>query len=341
LKVICTPTAKSNPYQFILADVLKTFGVKFEFQFAFPSIRQLLKRRKQVRILHLHWISNFYRGRRPYLRLLKFASQILTAKILGYRIIWTAHNIMPHQRTHTVIDMAGRILITRVADAIISHCDYAKTQIANRYRRKKRVYVIAHGSYIGMYDNLATRREARKKLHIDENTFVFLCFGKLLAYKRVDYLIETFIRLGDERAILLIAGQGTEKEIQRLNEIRNGDDRIRLDIGFIPDNEVQYYFNAADVLVTPFSEILTSGSILLSLSFGLPVIAPDQGCLTELIGSNKGILYPRDDPQGLLNAMQSIQRSNRKKMAQAAYSCAETLDWQKIGRATFDLYSEL
>lgn len=341
IKVLFTPKARSNPYLQILSRALKRLGIDVEHQFTLPAFSQLLKRSRQVRILHLHWISDFYRGKRPWLRIVKFAALLLAARILSHKIVWTAHNILPHRRTHPAIDLAGRFLITLLADAVIVHCEYAKLQITKNYRRKRGVYVIAHGSYIGMYKNQSTRLQARKFLDIEKQSFVYLFLGKLLDYKRVDYLIDTFIRMDDENSRLLIAGQCPEDEQRRLKKFCMGGGRMRMDFGFIPDDKVQFYFKAADVLVTPFSEVLTSGSVILGLSFGLPIIAPQRGCLPELINSRAGILFSDKDPEGLLHAMQSIQTMDLEKMGQAAYNCAETLDWAQIARLTFDLYSKL
>ena len=56
---------------------------------------------------------------------------------------------------------------------------------------------------------------------------------------------------------------------------------------FVPDGEVQHYLLAADAVVLPFKEILTSGSAMLALSFGRPVVAP-HGWVTLLISSESG-----------------------------------------------------
>ena len=66
-------------------------------------------------------------------------------------------------------------------------------------------------------------------------------------------------------------------------------------LGFVPDDELQVYLRAADVVATPFLEILTSGSVLLAMSFERAVIAPRRGCVAETVGDDGGILYDADD----------------------------------------------
>jgi glycosyltransferase involved in cell wall biosynthesis len=331
----------TNPYQVILARFLKPLNVDVCFQQYMPRIGQLLVERKQNTILHLHWISDFYRGRHPWLRIIKFSFLLLSTRILGLKIVWTAHNIMPHRRTYPFLDIIGRFLITRLANAIIVHCEYAKMQLENKFRRKNRIYVIPHGSYIGMYSDDITRKQARTSLDVDKECFVYLSFGKMLAYKRIDYLVRSFIRMNDKNSRLFIAGQCPWDEQKRLKKICAGHAGIKLEFGFIPEEKVQIYFNAADVLVTPFSEILTSGSVILGLSFGLPIIAPAKGCLVDLIDSGTGILFDTNERNGLLNAMLSIQKKNIEDMGVRAYKLAETMSWLKIAHVTFDLYANL
>ena len=51
-----------------------------------------------------------------------------------------------------------------------------------------------------------------------------------------------------------------------------------LALRYIPDAELQVWLRAADVVVLPFRDILTSGSAILALSFGRAVVAPALGC---------------------------------------------------------------
>ena len=341
LKVLFAPKAVSNPYQYILAKSLKRFGIDVEIRTNLPSLFHLLRHRRQIRIIHLHWLSGFYNNRLYYLRFIKFSLKILIARFLGHKIVWTVHNISPHQSINSFVDFVSRYLMILFAHAIIVHCDYAKLYLSKHFQRKRRVFLIPHGNYIGIYENSITRSQARNFFKIDNSKFVYLCFGKLLPYKRVDYLIETFVSMDDKDSILLIAGQCTDHEKRRLTQICRNNNQIRLDYGFIPEDKAQFYFKAANVLVIPFSEILTSGSVILGLSFGLPIIAPNQGCLTEMIDSRKGILYLNKDPHGLLHAMQSIRKMNLEEMGYAACNYAKTLDWHKIGCATSSVYSQI
>jgi len=74
---------------------------------------------------------------------------------------------------------------------------------------------------------------------------------------------------------------------------------------FIDDAELQFFIRAADAVVLPFRDVLTSGSAILALSFGRPVVAPRIGNLVEIVNEEMGILYAVEDQNGLVNGMRS------------------------------------
>ena len=97
-------------------------------------------------------------------------------------------------------------------------------------------------------------------------------------------------------ARLLIAGRPRGgASTTRLAAAAAADRRIRLPLRFVPDDELQVWLRAADVVVLPFRDILTSGSAILALSFGRPVVAPALGCLPETVPT-AGVLYDPDAP---------------------------------------------
>ena len=88
----------------------------------------------------------------------------------------------------------------------------------------------------------------------------------------------------------------------------------------------------------PFSAILTSGSAITALGFGLPVVLPRLGCLPELVDGRCGLLYDPADPQGLEKALVEIRARDLEAMGQAAREKARELDWDKIAGQVAKLY---
>jgi glycosyltransferase involved in cell wall biosynthesis len=103
--------------------------------------------------------------------------------------------------------------------------------------------------------------------------------------------------------------------------------------------ELQYFLNASDVAVLPFAEILTSGSAITALSFGLPVILPSIGCLPELVDENCGLLFDPFDPSALEIAMRRVRDVDTRTARIAALQRAKSLDWNDIAVRFASVYN--
>ena len=82
-------------------------------------------------------------------------------------------------------------------------------------------------------------------------------------------------------------------------------------------------------MVLPFSDVLTSGSAILALSLGRPVIAPALGCLPELISDRFGLNFDADSPEGLRDAMIDI-RLRQYSSEEIKRSMMKNYDWLEI-----------
>ena len=341
MKVLFLPADK-NPYQNLLAESLAPFGIIVTYNSGLiQSLYWLIKNRKQLEIIHFHWPHRLYRAKKKWLTPIQFPLFIISlcfARLFGYSIIWTMHNIYPHKKS-PLIDFMGQFFLVLISNAIIVHCSHARNEISRLFLRKNDVFVIPHGNYIIEYLCKKPEGEARHDLGIGNDQFVFLFFGNIHPYKNVEKLIEEFIRLKRNDCFLLIAGQCRDHKLKsNIIQLAHGHENIRLVLEYIPDDLVYQYFQAADVLVAPFQNILTSGSVILGLSFGKPIIAPALGCLPELINSEIGLLYEPDNREGLFEAMVKIQEINTRLMGEKAYELAKSLDWEDIGKKTKEVY---
>ena len=90
--------------------------------------------------------------------------------------------------------------------------------------------------------------------------------------------------------------------------------------------------------VLPFAAVLTSGSAITALSFGLPVVLPRLGCLPELIDERMGLLYDPEDERGLEKALVQIRTLDLEAAGRAALERARELDWKGIAARIARLY---
>ncbi|MEO1390975.1 MAG: glycosyltransferase, partial [Cyanobacteria bacterium J06634_6] len=188
-----------------------------------------------------------------------------------------------------------------------------------------------------------SRAEARKALNIAESDFVFLFLGLIRSYKGVPELLAAFEKLDNPNARLVIAGKVHEEDIELedlLHQKASADQSIQFIPGFVPDEDIQIYMNAADTVVFPYRDILTSGAVLLAMSFGQSCVAPRIGCISETLDSDGAFLY---DPQLDSGLLEAIQKSIRKRhelprMGKHNMRLAEGYSWERVANMTQTIY---
>jgi beta-1,4-mannosyltransferase len=308
--------------------------------------RWLLQNRGVASILHFHYVQQFYAYERTQARLrwvLRFGSNLLFARMLGYRTVFTLHNLTPtYPLVPAWVDYLGHWFAARFTNSVIVHCHAAAKALTKRFGRHRGIYVVSHPNYIGVYPGTVDRDGARAQLGLLPDQTVFLFFGGLRPNKGIDHLINSFRQLPGEHLILLIAGQPwpPESYIEDLRQLASADSRIRCINRFIPDDEVAVYMAAADSVILPFARILTSSSVILAMSFARPVVAPAMGCLPELITKNNGLLYDPNDPDGLKKALFQIRDADLHALGRCARETVQPLTVKRFGAETLSAYTK-
>jgi glycosyltransferase involved in cell wall biosynthesis len=351
-RAILFPSFQWNPYQRLLAAALTEAGVEatavHEWSRRAPVLGTWLAQGRPE-VVHLHWIHDFLGGSAgtPTARNVRwFGWQLRLLKAAGVRLVWTVHNLKGHESAgDDANDAAAHRAIIERADAIILHCEYARDALVSMYdpsqAARGRMHVLDHGSYVRQYDVDADRAAARAALGLGEAGTVFAFVGSIRGYKNVGELLEAFGRvdtLGPD-ARLLICGKPLPKKIGRqLEQLAALDPRIVLRLDRLSEAELSQVLRAADAAVLPFRDILTSGSAILALSHGRPVIAPAMGCLPGTLPPDATVLYDPDAESALADALRAAAASDLAAMGRRARAWAETLEWGPIARRTAALY---
>lgn len=350
MKVLFLPDgSRSNPYQYELAEDLKRHGVNVILSNGIGSLPILgtIRMYGKPDVLHLHWPHGFVVAKthiKSFLKAMRFLAELTLVRVMGVRIVWTVHNLLQHEREHPQLELFFNRIFVYLCDQLIVHCDAAGKELMKCYRLpsrfKNKINVIPHGNYIRSYPNQTSRDEARRRFGLTIDHVVFLFLGQIRSYKGVPDLIDAFLKLDHPDARLLIAGKAANESVKaQIRKLCERDSRIQAFLEFVPDEDVQLYMNAADVVVLPYKDILTSGAAILAMSFGRPVIAPRLGCVAELIEEGKGgFLYAPEDETGLLHTMRKAIGANLAKMGKYNLKKASKLDWDKIARMTLGVY---
>jgi glycosyltransferase involved in cell wall biosynthesis len=340
-----------NPYGGSLVEALQPHGYTFELLnyvdepstgVAGFSARWAWLNRNRVQAVHLHWLAGFVSADTTlgaWRRLFGLAVALILARVLGYRIIWTLHNMLPHERPHRGVDVVGRYLMAALASAIICHCRYAAKEFSRRFYRRRGLHVIPHGNFRSAYPSSITREDARAGLSIPSNAFVYLSFGNIRGYKGHDDMVDAFCELPGEHLRLVIAGSRHTSYTGPMGPGNEIDKRIVWIEDKIPIDDLQRYFNAADVAVFPYRDALTSGALITSLGFGRPVIATRVGCIPEVLEtSDAGHMVPPADIAALRRAMAEAQGWDIAARSRSAHAVADQLGWEPIAELTMRAY---
>ena len=316
--------------------------------FLLPFISPVLRVRG-AKVIHIHWI---YRFRLIWAKgsisgkLVEywFKFWICSLKWSGLKIIWTAHNILPHTPIF-IDDFETRKFLVRNSDSIVALSDVAKAEIESKFHPNQ-IVVIPEGPV--PHPTTYSKKEFRDKLEVSSDSVLLVSLGNLSSYKGITELLHASLNIESKIAIR-IAGwceQREEAELNRLCEVaRSSGADVQITFGKLSKNKYGGYLAAADYYVAPFRAITNSASINAALASGIPVVVPDLPSL-QWVPKDAALLYSPESGSttGLEAAINSVvyfsdEEMNRMKAAAITFASANT--WASIGEKHISLYKEL
>lgn len=249
-------------------------------------------------VFHILWNNKFEAFDRTLL--------LLYYRLFGRRLVLTVHNVNAGKRDAR--DGGWNRLTLKIQYRLVHHLfvhtELMKRQLVADYQvPESRVSVIPFGLNETVPLTNLTRFAARTRLGIRAESRVLLFFGNIAPYKGVEYLVQCMPEVVREfpDVLLVIAGRPKGQEAywnrvaRQIEELDIGG-RVIQRIEYIPDEETEVYFKAADALVLPYTEVFQSGVLVLGYSFGLRAISSDVGSLKEDVmeGVTGYICMPRD-----------------------------------------------
>lgn len=295
---------RANPYQGMLFAGL---GNVDAYPMAVADVIEHLENRSVAAvpgILNIHWttpILQYADGPfRAAIELDRFSAALHKFRTAGGRLIWTLHNVLPHEARHVWAETQLAQLLADRADVIHALSEITARQASEVLRLDpRRVVVIEHSSYVGRYPDWVSRDAARRHLGLAPTDKVLVALGGIRPYKGLGRLLDVFHELAEEdpSLYLLVAGKpAATQETAGLKRRCEQSPRVISEFSHVPDDQLQVWFGAADLAVLPYSRILNSGVFWLAQTFGLPIVGPRTGALLDLADEPHVRLFnPRDD----------------------------------------------
>lgn len=328
------PHFTTNPFQALLYSRAREHGLA---PVAIDTEEQLaeliaLQQAGIETVLHLHWLhlvlAEAESPEDAERRSGEFIEILEAHRRAGGRLVWTVHNILPHDTRFEAEEARLSEAVARRSDVVHVLTSRTADLVAPYYELPRdRLLHVPHPSYVGAYEEHVTRLDARHALGIMPDEFVFAVVGAIKPYKGLTGLLDAWQSVVVDRPMrLLIAGAPAEEPgVEALVARAVLDPTVLVDARTIPAPEMQLYLRAADVAVLPYLRALNSGALALALTFGLPVIVPDGGGLAEAVDERFARTVRTDDPAALREAIQDAPSWVTPAAGRAARARAEEL----------------
>ena len=246
---------------------------------------------------------------------------MLYYKLLGKRLVFTAHNVDKSKRDgkRSFLNRFSLRWQYRLSDHIFVHTEKMKTELVTEFGvAKQKVSVIPFGINNTVPNTSLSTADAKHQLGISKDEKTLLFFGNIAPYKGLEYLVAAFTELSKEcfNYRLIIAGsvkncQTYWRAVEQSIVLSGVGERIIRKIEYVPDEDTEIYFKAADVLVLPYTYIFQSGVLFLGYSFGLPAIASNTGSMQEdVIQDKTGFIHEAQNAAALAEAIRVYFRSD-------------------------------
>jgi D-inositol-3-phosphate glycosyltransferase len=300
-------------------------------------------------IFHIQWENSIALFDRTLLN--------LYYKLLGKKLVFTAHNVYREARDSTATPLRWFSLkvMYHLVDRIIVHTPKMKEELCSLFHvSPEKVIIIPHGINNRVQKKGITQEDARQKLGIVPTAHVVLFFGQIDEYKGIETLIDAAALLvqKDPSIILIVAGKPKRQSdyvLKLKRQVRKSlpEKNVMLRLQFIPDHEVETYFSASDCVVLPYKRIFQSGVLFLAYRFGVPIIATDVGSFAEdVVDRVTGFICKPNDAEDMAAQVRKYfdstlfhQREETRafiiELSEKKYS------WTNIGRQTYEVYSDL
>ena len=257
-------------------------------------------------------------------------------------IICLADNIIPHE--HRPGDRVFTNYFMQRIDGLIAMSQSVLND-ALSFRKELTQGFCPHP----IFDNYGEKLPfelAKQKLKLDQDSRYLLFFGFIRDYKGLDLLINAFAdeRLRKFGVKLLVAGEyysspGPYQELIRKHKL---EDWIELRTDFIPDDEVNLYFSAADMIVQPYKSATQSGVTQIGYHFNKPMLVTNVGGLAEIIPDGKIGYVVEPDSQKIADALVDFYKNDRMSEFEAnMVDEKKKFAWSNMAEIFVDIFNRV
>ena len=274
---------------------------------------------------------------------------LLVVKILFGKVVLTVHDVSSFSNSSNSSIIGN--LIYKLTDKIITHNEFSKSEIINvNANLSSCISIVPHGNYTPFINIQYDKEKSKEQLGIPNNRRILLFFGMIKKVKGLEVLLSALKGVVKQNPdiLLVIAGKPWENDFstyQKIIDENNLSKYVLLHTKFIPQEDVEHYYCASDLVVLPYKKIYQSGVLMMTLSYERPALVSDLAPIKEIISNNvNGFLFKTENVCDLTAKLNSIL-GNEGLMEQVRVKGTELIntkyDWSEIGRQTKQAYQSL
>ena len=245
----------------------------------------------------------------------RISHRLTQLKVKGIKIFVQVHNLKPHRKNDKNILRLYELLYLQ-ADVMVHMGCYSRELLQSQYPNAQHV-VIPHHIYDDVYSFDIPQEEARQHLHLPTDKKIILSFGRFRTEEERNFVlsIKDSSLFTLHSSLFLMPGFYREtlhtwnpiKFITRLfHTINYRLKGIKFCNDIIPDDLMQCYFCAADVVLIQRFDILNSGNLPMAYHAGKVVVGPDVGNVGEILRETGNFTF---DPHDIRSAISALQKA--------------------------------
>ena len=215
----------------------------------------------------------------------------------------------------------------RRAGGVVGVCEALKEAMTNLGTPAEKACVIGNGIDLDRFEPV-NRKDARTKLGIPEDAEVVLSVGNLVPVKGYQFLIPAIAQMVPRhpKIKLYIVGEGVFRK--RL-EAQAGEEGVRDQIFFMgrkPNENLKYWYSAADVFCLASSREGWANVLLESMACGTPVVATRVWGTPEVIVSSEFGVLVEQNKESLAQGLEYALEKEWNHKALVEYAATRTWD---------------
>ncbi|MCX7967563.1 MAG: glycosyltransferase [Armatimonadetes bacterium] len=302
---------------------------------------EIAAKTKDTDLVHIQFAPHFFGGLKPFRNLLPFFLNSLTKPtvVTVHEIDLTGSPLMKFVK----VWVQRRLFRAEKVSRLIALTNFAADQLKRLGYENVKVIPM----WVPSLKSAIPAEEAKQRLGLIDR-FVVTVFGFIVARRGYETLLDALQLLPDDTLLVFAGGphplDRTGYYAKLIARIAEHPNRSRIHVtGYLPDEKVDLWLAASDVVVAPFRHLSGSASLMRVLAHGKPVVASDLPPLRELAEQSGAlILVPPDDFEAIAEAVKGLKNLvERVRYELSARNFASQQTAHKIAETHLELYKAI